>query len=71
MSVEAIGIDLGTTNCCVAVVKNGRYEVIKNKLGSSATSSFVYYNIDEILVGDYAKIYAITYPENVIYGKEY
>ena len=64
---KVIGIDLGTTNSCVAVVENGTPRVIENSEGARTTPSIVAY-ADEILVGASAKRQAITNPKNTIYA---
>ncbi len=63
-----IGIDLGTTNSCVAVVENGIPRVIENSEGARTTPSVVAYTADEILVGASAKRQAVTNPRNTIYA---
>ena len=63
-----IGIDLGTTNSCVAVVENGTPKVIENSEGARTTPSIVAYTTDEILVGAGAKRQAVTNPKNTIYA---
>lgn len=63
----AIGIDLGTTNSCVAVVRNSRVDIIANDIGSRTTPSFVGFTEDEALVGDAAKAQATWNPENTIF----
>jgi molecular chaperone DnaK len=63
-----IGIDLGTTNSCVAVVENGTPRVIENSEGARTTPSIVAYTADEILVGAGAKRQAVTNPKNTIYA---
>jgi len=63
-----IGIDLGTTNSCVAVVENGIPRVIENSEGARTTPSIVAYTTDEILVGASAKRQAVTNPKNTIYA---
>jgi len=63
-----IGIDLGTTNSCVAVVENGTPKVIENSEGARTTPSIVAYTSDEILVGASAKRQAVTNPRNTIYA---
>jgi len=63
-----IGIDLGTTNSCVAVIENGIPKVIENSEGARTTPSIVAYANDEILVGASAKRQAVTNPKNTIYA---
>jgi len=64
-----IGIDLGTTNSCVAVMENGKPKVIENSEGSRTTPSVVAYQEDgEILVGAPAKRQAVTNPKNTLYA---
>ncbi|CAG7722207.1 unnamed protein product [Allacma fusca] len=64
----AIGIDLGTTYCCVGVFKNGQVEVIKNELGKKTTPSYVYYSIEgDVVVGETAKNQSHSNPERTIY----
>ena len=65
-----IGIDLGTTNSCVAVVENGTPKVIENSEGARTTPSIVAYTSDEILVGASAKRQAVTNPKNTIYASK-
>ena len=65
---KVIGIDLGTTNSCVAVIENGIPRVIENSEGARTTPSIVAYTNDEILVGASAKRQAITNPKNTIYA---
>ena len=65
---KIIGIDLGTTNSCVAVVENGIPKVIENSEGARTTPSIVAYANDEILVGASAKRQAVTNPKNTIYA---
>ena len=65
-----IGIDLGTTNSCVAVVENGIPKVIENSEGARTTPSIVAYTSDEILVGASAKRQAVTNPKNTIYASK-
>jgi molecular chaperone DnaK len=64
---KVIGIDLGTTNSCVAVVENGIPRVIENSEGARTTPSIVAY-ANEILVGASAKRQAITNPKNTVYA---
>ena len=64
---KIIGIDLGTTNSCVAVMENGQPKVIENAEGARTTPSIVSYMDDgEILVGAPAKRQAITNPKNTL-----
>lgn len=66
---KIIGIDLGTTNSCVAVMENGKSKVIENAEGMRTTPSVVAYMEDgEILVGAPAKRQAVTNPNNTLYG---
>ncbi len=62
-----IGIDLGTTNSCLAVMEGDKPKVIENAEGDRTTPSIVAYG-DEILVGQPAKRQAVTNPENTIYA---
>ncbi|MET3108934.1 molecular chaperone DnaK [Oxalobacteraceae bacterium GrIS 2.11] len=66
---KIIGIDLGTTNSCVAVMENGRAKVIENSEGVRTTPSIIAYQEDgEILVGAPAKRQAVTNPKNTLYA---
>ncbi|MFP3873622.1 MAG: molecular chaperone DnaK [Thiohalophilus sp.] len=66
---KIIGIDLGTTNSCVAVMENGKAKVIENAEGDRTTPSIVAYTKDnEILVGQSAKRQAVTNPENTLFA---
>src|SRR6202162_3310461 len=66
---KAIGIDLGTTNSCVAVMEGNKAKVIENAEGVRTTPSMVAFTDDgEILVGQPAKRQSITNPENTIYA---
>jgi len=67
---KVIGIDLGTTNSCVAVIENGIPKVIENSEGARTTPSVVAYTNDEILVGASAKRQAVTNPKNTIYASK-
>ena len=67
---KIIGIDLGTTNSCVAVLENGKAKVIENSEGARTTPSIVAYTKDEILVGATAKRQAVTNPKNTIYASK-
>ena len=63
-----IGIDLGTTNSCVAIVEAGQPRVLENSEGARTTPSVVAYTPDEIIVGAAAKRQAVTNPKNTIYA---
>ncbi|MDQ5921659.1 MAG: molecular chaperone DnaK [Pseudomonadota bacterium] len=64
-----IGIDLGTTNSCVAVIENGQPKVIENAEGARTTPSIIAYTKDnEILVGAPAKRQAVTNPRHTLYA---
>ena len=65
---KVIGIDLGTTNSCVAVIENGIPKIIENSEGARTTPSIVAYADDEILVGASAKRQSVTNPKNTIYA---
>lgn len=65
---KIIGIDLGTTNSCVAIIENGNTKIIENSEGTRTTPSIVAYTNDEILVGATAKRQAVTNPKNTIYA---
>ena len=67
---KIIGIDLGTTNSCVAVIENGIPKVIENAEGARTTPSIVAYGKDEILVGASAKRQSVTNPKNTIYASK-
>ena len=64
---KIIGIDLGTTNSCVAILENNKPKVIENNEGARTTPSIVAYG-DEILVGAGAKRQAVTNPKKTIYA---
>ena len=66
---KIIGIDLGTTNSCVAVVEGQQQKVIENVEGARTTPSVIAYtDNDEVLVGLPAKRQAVTNPENTLYA---
>jgi len=65
---KIIGIDLGTTNSCVAVMEGGKPRVIENSEGDRTTPSVVAYTEEEALVGASAKRQAVTNPANTIYA---
>ena len=64
-----IGIDLGTTNSCVAILENNKPRVIENAEGARTTPSIVAYG-DEIMVGASAKRQSVTNPKNTIYASK-
>ena len=65
---KIIGIDLGTTNSCVAVMEGNTPKVIENSEGARTTPSIVAYANDEVLVGASAKRQAVTNSKNTIYA---
>src|SRR5271154_3199939 len=66
---KIIGIDLGTTNSCVAIMENGQPKVIENSEGARTTPSIVAYTEDgEVLVGASAKRQAVTNPKNTVFA---
>ncbi|MEX6504232.1 molecular chaperone DnaK [Pseudomonas zhanjiangensis] len=66
---KIIGIDLGTTNSCVAILENGSVKVLENAEGARTTPSIIAYSGDgEILVGQSAKRQAVTNPHNTLYA---
>jgi len=66
---KIIGIDLGTTNSCVAIMDGGKSKVIENSEGARTTPSTVAYAEDgEVLVGQSAKRQAVTNPTNTLYA---
>ena len=66
---KVIGIDLGTTNSCVAVMEGGKPKVIENAEGARTTPSIVAFTKDgERLIGQPAKRQAVTNPDNTIFA---
>ena len=66
---KIIGIDLGTTNSCVAVLENGKAKVIQNAEGHNTTPSVIAFGKKgEVLVGQVAKRQAVTNPKKTLYG---
>ncbi len=65
---KIIGIDLGTTNSCVAILENNKPRVIENSEGARTTPSIIAYTKDEVLVGATAKRQAVTNPKNTLYA---
>src|SRR6186713_77888 len=66
---KIIGIDLGTTNSCVAIMEGGKPKVIENSEGDRTTPSVVAFTKDgEVLVGQSAKRQAVTNPKNTLFA---
>ena len=65
---KIIGIDLGTTNSCVAILESGKPKIIENSEGDRTTPSVVAYTENETIVGQSAKRQAVTNPENTLYA---
>ena len=66
---KVIGIDLGTTNSCVAIMDGGKPKVIDNSEGDRTTPSIVAFTKDgEVIVGQTAKRQAVTNPTNTLFA---
>src|SRR3982751_6789418 len=66
---KIIGIDLGTTNSCVAIMEGGKPRVIENSEGDRTTPSIVAFTKDdEVVVGQSAKRQAVTNPKNTLFA---
>ena len=65
---KVIGIDLGTTNSCVALMEGSDAKVIENTEGGRTTPSMVAFSDNERLVGQPAKRQAVTNPENTLFA---
>ncbi len=65
---KIIGIDLGTTNSCVAIMDGDKPRIIENAEGDRTTPSIVAYTDDEVLVGQPAKRQAVTNPQNTLFA---
>src|ERR1700753_911239 len=66
---KIIGIDLGTTNSCVAIMEGGKPRVIENSEGDRTTPSIIGFTKDgEVVVGQSAKRQAVTNPKNTLYA---
>jgi molecular chaperone DnaK len=65
---KIIGIDLGTTNSCVAIMDGDKPRVIENSEGDRTTPSIIAFMDEEVLVGQTAKRQAVTNPENTLYA---
>jgi molecular chaperone DnaK len=63
-----IGIDLGTTNSCVAIMEGGQAKVLENSEGARTTPSIVAFTKDEVLVGKPAKNQAVMNPKNTLHA---
>ena len=67
---KVIGIDLGTTNSCVAIMDGSQPRVIENAEGARTTPSIVAFKDEERLVGQPAKRQAVTNPDNTVFRRE-
>jgi molecular chaperone DnaK len=66
---KIIGIDLGTTNSCVAILEGGQAKVIENSEGGRTTPSIVAFtDDDEVIVGQSAKRQSVTNPNNTLFA---
>ncbi len=65
---KVIGIDLGTTNSCIAIMDGSQPRVVENAEGARTTPSIVAFTEDERLVGQAAKRQAVTNPDNTVFG---
>ena len=65
---HVVGIDLGTTNSCVAIMEGKQAKVLENAEGNRTTPSVVAFSKDERLVGVPAKRQAVTNPENTFFA---
>ena len=68
MSNKVLGIDLGTTNSCFAIMEGGEPKVLENSEGARTTPSMVAFTDTETLVGYPAKRQAVTNPENTLFA---
>jgi len=64
---KVIGIDLGTTNSCIAIMDGSQPKVVENVEGARTTPSIVAFANDEKLVGQPAKRQAVTNPDNTVF----
>lgn len=67
----AIGIDLGTTNSCVAVWRHGQIEIIMNDQGNRTTPSYVAFTDSHRLIGDSAFNMVTSNSTNTVFGKNF
>ena len=65
---KVIGIDLGTTNSCIAIMDGSQPKVVENTEGARTTPSIVAFVEDEKLVGQPAKRQAVTNPDNTVFA---
>lgn len=63
-----IGIDLGTTNSCVAIIEKGQYKVLENTEGGRTTPSIVSFRDGSVIVGAPAKRQSVNYPKSTLYA---
>ena len=70
MTAPAIGIDLGTSYCCVGVFRHGKVEIIPNDHGNKTTPSYVAFNKTGRLIGDSAKSQIAANPANTVFDTE-
>jgi L1 cell adhesion molecule like protein len=63
----SIGIDLGTTHCCVGVFKDGKVHIVPNENGNRSTPSYVAFTDEGVLIGDAAKSQVSRNPNNTVY----
>ena len=66
--MSVIGIDLGTTNSCVAILEDGKAKIIENQEGARTTPSVVAYTSNEMLVGATAKRQLVTNPKETFFA---
>ncbi|KAA0198848.1 Heat shock protein 70 [Fasciolopsis buskii] len=65
--MASIGIDLGTTNCCIYTIKNGKPQIVVNDQGQRTTPSFVAFREDKLLVGQAAVDQILSNPTNTVH----